>query len=334
VPWTAAPHRRLSDNSPPEFTGSRNQHEPSNSTTSMWKESKMPRPIGIGPLLGMLVIAISSGCCCIDGGTMIGCDMTGGACGGGIITGSCSSCTGGSCGGDCGSVVAGDFGYGGPLFYGPLFGRPLFPGYCTDGGCTSCNGNYAGSCGGGCDTCGYAGSPYGYGPIMGVLGLIRHGLACGYGCGPLYWDEWFSDPPLCHDPCGCGDCGGGCSSGCGCASSGGESYLSERSYDWGHPEPSCPDGSCGASHSVHRSDEIIVGQAPTTTYQPAQLARAPQSRPVQMSPNGQTVVRRVTQTAPATNAPLTRRVTSPQLMQPAATRTASPRQVSSGHVHR
>lgn len=30
-------------------------------------------------------------------------------------------------------------------------------------------------------------------------------LACGTGCGEIYWDEWLSDPPACEDPCD--DCG-------------------------------------------------------------------------------------------------------------------------------
>jgi hypothetical protein len=30
-------------------------------------------------------------------------------------------------------------------------------------------------------------------------------LACGSGCGEIYWDEWLSDPPACEDPCD--DCG-------------------------------------------------------------------------------------------------------------------------------
>jgi hypothetical protein len=30
-------------------------------------------------------------------------------------------------------------------------------------------------------------------------------LACGSGCGEVYWDEWLSDPPDCEDPCD--DCG-------------------------------------------------------------------------------------------------------------------------------
>jgi hypothetical protein len=169
---------------------------------------------------------------------------------------------------------------------------------------------------------------------MGVLGLIRHGLACGYGCGPLYWDEWFSDPPLCHDPCGCGDCGTACNAGGGCDSCGGENYYSENSYDGGYPESSCPDGSCGASHSGHPTNEIMVGHAPNMMTTPTQLAQSPQTRPMHASPNGQTVMRRVTQATPTANAPLTRRVTSPQLMQPVTTRTASPRQLPTGHVHR
>ncbi len=44
----------------------------------------------------------------------------------------------------------------------------------------------------------------------------RRGLTCSVGCGETYWDEWYSTPPDCVDPCP-GDC---CETGfvdCGCA---------------------------------------------------------------------------------------------------------------------
>ena len=62
----------------------------------------------------------------------------------------------------------------------------------------------------------------------------RRSLTCSAGCGETYYDEWYSTPPDCVDPCpqmacagGCGGaCGGGChdcgcSDGCGGACGGG-----------------------------------------------------------------------------------------------------------------
>ena len=36
--------------------------------------------------------------------------------------------------------------------------------------------------------------------------LISPRLACGAGCGQVYWNEWASDPPDCCDPCGPSGC--------------------------------------------------------------------------------------------------------------------------------
>ena len=36
--------------------------------------------------------------------------------------------------------------------------------------------------------------------------LISPRLACGSGCGQIYWNEWASDPPDCCDPCGPNGC--------------------------------------------------------------------------------------------------------------------------------
>lgn len=49
----------------------------------------------------------------------------------------------------------------------------------------------------------------------------RRSLSCNSGCGETYWDEWYSTPPDCVDPCptdccetGFSDCG--CTGSCGC----------------------------------------------------------------------------------------------------------------------
>jgi hypothetical protein len=38
------------------------------------------------------------------------------------------------------------------------------------------------------------------GPILRALHALHRCIVCA-GCGPLYFDEWISDPPYCHDPC-------------------------------------------------------------------------------------------------------------------------------------
>ncbi len=94
--------------------------------------------------------------------------------------------------------------------------------YCTNGGCGPCGDEYAvdaggcesGACGG-CDACGgdvYPGScgTRVSGPCGGLSGLclplMCTRLACGSGCGGIYWNEWVSDPPDCCDPCSDGGC--------------------------------------------------------------------------------------------------------------------------------
>ena len=55
---------------------------------------------------------------------------------------------------------------------------------------------------GSCGTC-TGGSCGGLGSL--ALPLLSSRLACGSGCGGVYWNEWVSDPPDCCDPCN--DCG-------------------------------------------------------------------------------------------------------------------------------
>jgi hypothetical protein len=83
----------------------------------------------------------------------------------------------------------------------------------------------AGCC---CGPCGYGGGGYGVDPLAadqaapmcggcgncihcrraGALQAARNLVQCHYGCGDLYYDEWFSDPAAPHDPCDYGYCPG------------------------------------------------------------------------------------------------------------------------------
>ena len=66
------------------------------------------------------------------------------------------------------------------------------------GGCGSC-GPVASSCGGGCGSC--SGGDCSATLSMATLPLLGGRLACGSGCGDVYWNEWMCDPPA-----GCDDC--------------------------------------------------------------------------------------------------------------------------------
>ena len=89
--------------------------------------------------------------------------------------------------------------------------RPLFCGTgaacssngCDDAGCSDCGlattehfPQTAGKCVTGCR-----------GGVSGtVLPLLSNKLACGSGCGEIYWNEWACDPPECCDPCDASGC--------------------------------------------------------------------------------------------------------------------------------
>ena len=185
-----------------------------------------------------LAAMFSGGCCCIDDCGYGGCTSYPGS----------GGCAGDICGGGCGDTCGG-CGYGGGFGLGFLGGLGAS---CGFGGCSG------GTCGidncGGCGGCGFD-ACWGPGPIVGLLGLIRQGLTCGYGCGGVYMDEWCSDPPACCDPCdfgcgGCSDggCGGGCASG-GCGGGGCASYAPGHEWSGGYGDAGgCSDGGC----AVHR----------------------------------------------------------------------------------
>lgn len=87
-------------------------------------------------------------------------------------------------------------------------------GPCGDAVAVDVGGCETDACGG-CDTCGgdiYPGScgTRATGPCGGLSGfclpLLSTRLACGSGCGGVYWNEWICDPPECCDPCNDGGC--------------------------------------------------------------------------------------------------------------------------------
>jgi hypothetical protein len=75
----------------------------------------------------------------------------------------------------------------------PCFREPIrWDGCCNDCGPSACE-----SCGdrcGGCPDCGLLSH-------CGPLGGLRWCWSCNRGCGEIYKDEWYSDPPDCCDPC-------------------------------------------------------------------------------------------------------------------------------------
>lgn len=74
----------------------------------------------------------------------------------------------------------------------PCLPKPIvWNGCCNE--CGPCQGESCdGYCGGGgCGPLGHAG----------LFPWLRGTLACGRGCGEVYCDEWYSDPPDCCDPC-------------------------------------------------------------------------------------------------------------------------------------
>jgi hypothetical protein len=91
----------------------------------------------------------------------------------------------------------------------------------TDLGCDHCGGDCDGSCGAGVaadygvpcqqfpSTCGTL-APGGCGGLSGLmLPLLSTRLACGSGCGNVYWGEWLFDPPECCDACNDDGCWAG-----------------------------------------------------------------------------------------------------------------------------
>ena len=119
-------------------------------------------------VVAALLCVTFTGCCCID---------QFGVCSTGCGTANCPT-------GDCGFA---DSGLGG--------GAVL-----ADGGCADCSGG--GFFASGPDYGGCGGFGPGFRPGMAVLSLLNNVLTCGAGCGGLYIDEWYNDPPDCNEACG------------------------------------------------------------------------------------------------------------------------------------
>jgi hypothetical protein len=104
--------------------------------------------------------------------------------------------------------------------YGPCATRTM------DAACDSCGEACGGTCGATCGqfpaSCGTF-ARGGCGGLSGLmLPLLSTNLACGSGCGDMYWGEWIYDPPACCDSCN----EDGCWAGSSC----------DSSYDaWGYP---------------------------------------------------------------------------------------------------
>ncbi len=88
--------------------------------------------------------------------------------------------------------------------------------FCTTS-CGSCDGGGLVAAHGGCVDGACSGDVYpgtcgskSLGPSGGLSGiclpLLSTRLACGSGCGDIYWNEWICDPPECCDPCSDGGC--------------------------------------------------------------------------------------------------------------------------------
>jgi hypothetical protein len=134
----------------------------------------------------------------------------------------CLACTG-CCGGlDCGGADCGPKWWSvGPYAYmkydcacetcGPGGCNGCGGEGCTCGGKVACGDQCTGAPGCGCGACGGA---IGAGECPNACGgccCCRPngkcwvlGAVCGCsGCGDLYWNEWYNDPPQCYEPCDC-----------------------------------------------------------------------------------------------------------------------------------
>jgi len=192
------------------------------------------------------------------------------------------------------------------------------PPCCDGGGCDSCGisgpvGGGCGSCAGGIEPCGMCGTGSCLGSCaQGFLSFARQSihnvLTCGSGCGELYIDEWYSDPPDACDPCvdcarancappGCGfypsvpwNLWGRRFQGGSCQSCEG-SYVAEYTEPAEYVEPagpqnpgSCP-GGCG-SLTARLFGRPISRMATTPGHPPTQRIHVAPSRanhPVQVS---------------------------------------------------
>ena len=278
-------------------------------------------------MVASLLIWAGSGCCCVNscytGGNDFGgagCNaLCGGSCGGGGCGGGCGEC------GDCGGTAVGSYDLGAcNVGCGPGWNAPQF---------------FVDDCGNPC-----------FGPVVGIVNALRNAYI-GCGCGPMYVDEWVSDPPDCNDPCGSG-CGGGCAScdggGCsscgggGCASCGGggcsscgttplDQYYSQRKQRWGQHSVAhgarpayttsqanatgAPRGSLWGTQTRASGRSVAQQRQAPQTGAVRQASHAQQvrqpARPPQARPTGWGQPRASTQARPTNQVPSGRRATPP-----------------------
>ncbi|MGE3408429.1 MAG: hypothetical protein AB7I37_16540 [Pirellulales bacterium] len=179
--------------------------------------------------------------------------------------GRCDHC-GDACEDDCSMWLADDWGRG-----------------CAVGGCGGCGGGDCCPCGGGCCNSHVGHHNLGKWCLAELCPRNWFGGCKGGGCGKFYWNEWFSDPPCCYDPCNC--CGEYTGQGCGhglacggcarCESGGG--YVPGTGYTPG------PGHSAGPGYGMRPRGEYhsAIASQPkqVESYamrQPRQTASAPQ----------------------------------------------------------
>jgi hypothetical protein len=161
---------------------------------------------------------------------------------------------------------------------------------CVGSGCTGVG------CGCECHGCGLLGPAMGWcpdypamaagwtpccGPIVNFFIGLRNAFAtCGCGCGPLYLDEWYNDPPACHDPCpgAYGPCGCSSCSSCGstrqmAGSIPAEAWPTEFEAT-GAPSGGCDcDDSGMSSRPSHPGELVTPPQNHRVSNQPARPSR-------------------------------------------------------------
>lgn len=126
---------------------------------------------------------------------------------------------------------------------------------CPDGQCSSLSGRF--------DDCS--------GCMPGMSGNFRNRITCGKGCGEIYWDEWWSDPPAPCDPCD--ECSG-CFVGRRCCP---PSWFRNREamlFGGRYCEDPCAGGSCPCQGQAEYGD--VIEDVPAAV--PTQAA-APQPEP-------------------------------------------------------
>lgn len=117
------------------------------------------------------------------------------------------------------------------------------------------------------------------GPILSFFAGVRDLFAsASCGCGGYYFDEWYNDPPACHDPCleTCGTNGG--------ISYGADGYMSGAPM---HAVPSTgSDCGCNGTTSVPRAHQPRYASSPKG-YAPPSTTLSNRPRPAERPPQMQ-----------------------------------------------